>query len=171
MRKLIILTIQCCFAIWCSYVRATLIYSFLHSKYYRTTKVCWELITSSVHLVFYVLSCTIKLVSCSQIHRFLSMVGDKWSAVSQAKWLDSKGWRKFHAFLLVMFIMCLDIVDLAYVLGGAQSTAKRKDRVCARGVRGAREEGKKDRKDNPSSNSAYTSRSHAPDFTFRTPAL
>ena len=171
MRKLIILTVQCCFAIWCSYVRATLIYSFLHCKYYRTTKVCWELITSSVHLVFYVLSCTIKLVSCSQIHRFLSMVGDKWSAVSQAKRLDSKGWRKFHAFLLVMFIMCLDIVDLAYVLGGAQSTAKRKDRVCARGARGAREEGKKDRKDNPSSNSAYTSRSHAPDFTFRTPAL
>ena len=70
-----------------------------------------------------------------------------------------------------MFIMCLDIVDLAFVLGGAQSTAKRKDRVCARGAQGAREEGKKDRKDNPSSNSAYTSRSHAPDFTFRTPAL
>ena len=70
-----------------------------------------------------------------------------------------------------MFIMCLDIVDLAYVLGGAQSTAKRKDRVRARGARGAREEGKKDRKDSPSSNSAYTSRSLAPDFTFRTPAL
>ena len=69
-----------------------------------------------------------------------------------------------------MFIMCLDIVDLAYVLGGAQNT-KRKDRVRARGGRGAREEGKKDRRVNPSSNSAYTSRSHAPDFTFTTPAL
>ena len=99
------------------------------------------------------------------------MVGDKWSAVSQTKRLDSKGWRKFRAFLLVMFILCLDIVDLAYVLGGAQNTAKRKDRVHARGAQGAREEGKKDRKDNPSSNSAYTSRSHAPDATFRTPTL
>ena len=47
-----------------------------------------------------------------------------------------------------MFIMCLDIVDLAYVLGGAQNTLKRKDRVRARGARGAREEGKKDRRDN-----------------------
>ena len=70
-----------------------------------------------------------------------------------------------------MFIMYLDIVDLAYVLGGAQSTAKRKDRVRARGAREAREEGKKDRKDNPSSTFPYTSRSHAPDFTFTTPAL
>ena len=70
-----------------------------------------------------------------------------------------------------MFILCLDIIELAYVLGGAQNTAKRKDRVRARGAQGAREEGMKDRRDNPSSNSAYTSRSHAPDATFRTPAL
>ena len=47
-----------------------------------------------------------------------------------------------------MFILCLDNVDLAYVLGGAQNTLKRKDRVRARGARGAREEGKKDRRDN-----------------------
>ena len=99
------------------------------------------------------------------------MVGDKWSAVSQAKRLDSKGWRKFRAFLLVMFILCLDIVDRAYVLAGAQNTLKRKDRVRARGARGAREEGKNDRRDNPSSNSAYTSRSHVPDFPFTAPAL
>ena len=70
-----------------------------------------------------------------------------------------------------MFILCLDVVDLAYVLDGAQNTLRRKDRVRARGAQGAREEGKEDRRDNPSSNSAYTSRSHAPDFTFRTPAL
>ena len=70
-----------------------------------------------------------------------------------------------------MFIMCLDIVDLACVLGGAQNTLKRKDRVRARRARGALQEGKKGRKDDPSSNSAYTSHSHAPDFTFTTPAL
>ena len=47
-----------------------------------------------------------------------------------------------------MFILYLNNVDLAYVLGGAQNTLKRKDRVRARGARGAREEGKKDRRDN-----------------------
>ena len=47
-----------------------------------------------------------------------------------------------------MFILCLNTVHLAYALDGAQNTLKRKDRVRARGERGAPEEGKEDRRDN-----------------------
>ena len=50
-----------------------------------------------------------------------------------------------------MFILCLNIVDHAYVLDNAQNTLKRKDKVRARGAREPREDEKKDQRDNPSS--------------------